>query len=218
MYADTIQRGLIFHGSPGNGKTSTAKALMKALMARPKPVSTLVVKTLSQRSFGPQMSIRQIFTKARQTAPCLLLFEDVDSLVTDQVRSYFFNEVDGLESNEGILMIGSTNNRASPIAKLDMSRRLDNWGKADDTTVDKLDAGLSKRPSRFDRKYRFNNPSFEDGVRYCEYWRCAQSVLCPALIGHLTQTLVKSYLENMLYLSTYHVKSLGSLMASASPT
>ena len=82
---------------------------MKVLMARPKPVATLVVKTLAQR-FGPQMSVRQIFTKARQTAPCLLLFEDVDSLVTDEVRSYFFNEVDGLENNEGILMIGSTNN------------------------------------------------------------------------------------------------------------
>lgn len=110
MIADALYRGLIFHGSPGNGKTTTAKALMKALMERPKPVPTLVVKTLAQRSFGPQMSVRQIFTKARQVAPCLLLFEDVDSLVTDQVRSYFFNEVDGLEHNDGILMIASTNN------------------------------------------------------------------------------------------------------------
>ena len=90
---------------------------MKALMTRPKPIPTLVVKTLAQRS-GPQMSVRQIFTKARQTAPCLLLFEDVDSLVTDQVRSYFFNEVDGLEDNEGILMIGSTNHCTSPSAKI----------------------------------------------------------------------------------------------------
>lgn len=90
-------------------------------MAQPTPVPTLVVKTLAQRSFGPQMSVRQIFTKARQAAPCLLLFEDVDSLVTDQVRSYFFNEVDGLEDNEGILMIGSTNNCRSPIAILDMT-------------------------------------------------------------------------------------------------
>ena len=84
---------------------------MKSLGERAQPVPTLIVKTLAQRSFGPQMSIRQIFTKARQTTPCVLLFEDVDSLVTDQVRSYFFNEVDGLEDNEGILMIASTNNR-----------------------------------------------------------------------------------------------------------
>ena len=94
---------------------------MKALLTRPKPVPTLVVKTLAQRSHGPQMSVRQIFTKARQIAPCLLLFEDVDSLVTDQVRSYFFNEVDGLEDNEGILMIGSTNNCTSLTMELEMS-------------------------------------------------------------------------------------------------
>jgi transitional endoplasmic reticulum ATPase len=86
------------------------KALTKALMTRPEPIPTLYIKTLAQRAYGPQMSVRQIFTKARQTAPCLLLFEDVDSLVTDQVRSYFLNEVDGLEDNDGILMIGSTNN------------------------------------------------------------------------------------------------------------
>ena len=110
-YANGLKRGLIFHGSPGNGKTTTAKVLMKALMSRSEPVPTLVVKTLAQRGFGPQMSVRQIFTKARQTAPCLLLFEDVDSLVTDQVRSYFFNELDGLEDNGGILMVGSTINR-----------------------------------------------------------------------------------------------------------
>lgn len=84
---------------------------MKSLMARSETVPTLVVKTLAQRGFGPQMSVRQIFNKARQTAPCLLLFEDIDSLVTEEVRSYFFNEVDGLEDNGGILMIGSTNNR-----------------------------------------------------------------------------------------------------------
>ena len=119
MLIRTLQRGLIFHGSPGNGKTTTAKVLMKALMTRPQPIPTLVVKTLAQRSFGPQMSVRQIFTKARQTAPCLLLFEDVDSLVTDQVRSYFFNEVDGLEDNDGILMVASTNNCQSPFAVLD---------------------------------------------------------------------------------------------------
>lgn len=39
------------------------------------------------------------------------------------------------------------------------------------TIVDKLDPSLSKRPSRFDRKYRFGNPSFEDRERYCRYWR-----------------------------------------------
>lgn len=40
--------------------------------------------------------------------------------------------------------------------------------------VDKLDPGLSKRLSRFDRKYHFNDSSFDDRVRYRERWRCAE--------------------------------------------
>lgn len=50
-----------------------------------------------------------IFGKARQFAPCYLIFEDLDSLVTDSVRSYFLNEIDGLKSNDGIFIVGSTN-------------------------------------------------------------------------------------------------------------
>jgi transitional endoplasmic reticulum ATPase len=88
-----------------------------------------------------------IFTKARQEAPCLLIFEDLDSIVSDGVRSFFLNQVDGMAKNDGILMVGSTNH------------------------LDRLDPGISKRPSRFDRKYFFPNPSFEQRVQYCEFWR-----------------------------------------------
>lgn len=48
---------------------------------------------------------------ARQMSPCLLVLEDIDTIVTERTRSYFFNEVDGLASNDGILMIASTNHR-----------------------------------------------------------------------------------------------------------
>lgn len=50
-----------------------------------------------------------VFAKAREFAPCYLVFEDLDTIITDEVRSYFLNEVDGLKSNAGIFMIGSTN-------------------------------------------------------------------------------------------------------------
>jgi len=83
---------------------------MKTLSTRPDPIPTLYVKTFS--SFrGPEYAVRQIFVKARAQAPCLLVFEDLDSLVREGVRSYFLNEVDGLERNDGILIIGSTNHR-----------------------------------------------------------------------------------------------------------
>lgn len=78
---------------------------------------------------------------------CLLIFEDLDILVTDLTRSYFLNKVDGLESNDGVLMIGSTNH------------------------LDALDPAVSKRPSRFDRKYHFQLPGEQERNAYCQFWR-----------------------------------------------
>ena len=130
----------------GNGKTISIKATMHALSRLPSPIPTLYVHSLSSYG-GPEYSISSIFHKARQYAPCYLIFEDLDSIVTDSVRSYFLNEVDGLESNNGILMIGSTNH------------------------LERLDPGISKRPSRFDRKYFFPNPDEAQRVEYCRFWR-----------------------------------------------
>ncbi|KAL2042312.1 hypothetical protein N7G274_004801 [Stereocaulon virgatum] len=140
------KRGIIFHGLPGNGKTISIKALMHALYKRSDPIPTLYVKSLAG-CHGPEYAVRQIFVQARQYAPCLLVFEDLDSLITDQVKSFFLNEVDGLESNEGLMMLGSTN------------------------YLERLDAGISKRPGRFDRKYHFTLPALPERVKYCEYWR-----------------------------------------------
>lgn len=39
------------------------------------------------------------------------------------------------------------------------------------TTVDRLDAGIAKRPSRFDRKYHFALPAQSERTRYCDFWR-----------------------------------------------
>lgn len=107
-------------------------------------ISNLYVKSFFSYA-GPEAGIRSIFEKARQQAPCLLIFEDIDSLVSPDLRSYFLNEVDGLESNDGILMIGSTNH------------------------LERLDPGIAKRPSRFDRKYLFNDPDEHERELYAEY-------------------------------------------------
>lgn len=120
---------------------------MRFLLTIPAPsVEILYVKAFTSPR-GPERGIRSIFTKARASGPCLLIFEDIDSLVTDSLRSYFLNEIDGLESNHGIMMVGSTNH------------------------LDKLDAGIAKRPSRFDRKYLFDMPDRDGRVKYAAYWR-----------------------------------------------
>ncbi|KAK5143630.1 hypothetical protein LTR04_001832 [Oleoguttula sp. CCFEE 6159] len=97
------KRGLIFHGPAGNGKTISIKALMHTLYDRKDPIPTLYVK-----SAPATFHIRNVFAMARRMSPCLLVFEDVDTIVTPQTRSYFFNEVDGLEKNDGILMAERT--------------------------------------------------------------------------------------------------------------
>lgn len=145
-YAVPWKRGIIFHGTPGCGKTISIKALMNSLQKRDPPVASLYVKSFKACA-GDEYSIREIFGKARIMAPCLLVFEDLDSLVKDKVRSYFLNEVDGLEDNNGILMIGSTNH------------------------LDRLDPGISKRPSRFDRKWHYKLPGHRERVLYAEYWK-----------------------------------------------
>ncbi|KIW16062.1 hypothetical protein PV08_06113 [Exophiala spinifera] len=136
------KRGVIFYGPPGNGKTLSIKATMRTLYKRTPSIPTLYVKLLLN-----QYSIESVFTLARREAPCYLVFEDLDSLVTDELRSFFLNAVDGVSENEGVFMIGSTNH------------------------IDLLDPSISKRPSRFDRKFLFPNPSFDERVQYCQYWQ-----------------------------------------------
>ena len=117
--------------------------------------------------------------QARYMAPCMLILEDIDTIVTPSSRSYFFNEVDGLENNDGIFMVASTNH------------------------LDQLDPGLSSRPSRFDRKYLFPLPSEEERVLYCNYWREKlknkptikfPEKICPAIAG-ITQDFSFAYLK-----------------------
>ncbi|KAF7904767.1 hypothetical protein EAF00_002101 [Botryotinia globosa] len=141
------KRGIILHGVPGNGKTISINALMSSLSSRASPIPSLYVKSFDGECHGPKWAISTIFQKARKMAPCLLIFEDLDSLVTEKTRSYFLNEVDGLESNDGILMIGSTNQ------------------------LGKLDSSISKRPSRFDRKYCVRVPNEEERRAYVEFWK-----------------------------------------------
>jgi AAA+ superfamily predicted ATPase len=62
--------------------------MMHMLYKRNPEVPTLYVKTLTS-FFGPEDSINQIFQLARKQAPCYLVFEDLDSIVSDEVRSFF---------------------------------------------------------------------------------------------------------------------------------
>ncbi|OAL54051.1 proteasome-activating nucleotidase [Pyrenochaeta sp. DS3sAY3a] len=190
QFAVPWKRGVILHGVPGNGKTVSIKALMSALYGRDEAIPSLYVKSFEAIRQTEQYSIRAIFQKARDMAPCLLIFEDLDSLVNDDIRSYFLNEVDGLESNDGILMIGSTNH------------------------LDKLDPAIAKRPSRFDRKYHFKIPSEAERNLYAEYWRKKLanngSIEFPAELTSIVAKLTEGF--SFAYLKELFVMALLSLV------
>jgi SpoVK/Ycf46/Vps4 family AAA+-type ATPase len=165
---------------------------MHALYERKAAIPTLYVRSLS--SFGgPEYSINSIFSLARRTAPCYLVFEDLDSIVQDNVRSYFLNEVDGIKRNDGILMLGSTNH------------------------LDRLDPGISKRPSRFDRKYLFPNPNESQRVAYAQYWQKKlesnkdvdfPDALCGA-IASITDGFSFAYIQEAMVASLLAIASEG---------
>ncbi|KAF7432983.1 hypothetical protein PC9H_004927 [Pleurotus ostreatus] len=138
------KRGLIMHGPPGNGKTISLKAIMKSCDAL--GFSPLYVKSF-QSYKGEEGAMADVFDKARQVSPCVVILEDLDSLINDRNRSFFLNQLDGLEGNDGLLVIGTTNH------------------------FDRLDPGLSTRPSRFDRKFLFDDPDLEERSLYCKYWQ-----------------------------------------------
>lgn len=69
------------------------------------------IPSLYVKSAPYTYNIRAVFEFARRMSPCLLILEDIETIVTPGTRSYFFNEVDGLENNDGILMIATTNYR-----------------------------------------------------------------------------------------------------------
>jgi hypothetical protein len=138
------KRGLVFIGPPGNGKTHALKALINATG---KPC--LYVKSFACTYQTEHETIRAIFDRARRSAPCLLVFEDLDSLINDRNRAFFLNELDGFADNTGIVAVATTNH------------------------PDKLDPAILDRPSRFDRKFHFELPAPAERKAYLERWNAS---------------------------------------------
>ncbi|HBB30500.1 MAG TPA: ATPase [Cyanobacteria bacterium UBA8803] len=140
-YGVPWKRGILLIGSPGNGKTHTVKALINKLQQ-----PCLYVKSFKSQYETDNDNIRKAFDKARQSAPCILVLEDLDSLVDKDNRSFFLNELDGFAVNAGIITLATTNH------------------------PDRLDPAILDRPSRFDRKYHFDLPAFTERLAYIDLW------------------------------------------------
>jgi transitional endoplasmic reticulum ATPase len=112
-------KGVLLYGPPGTGKTLIAKAVAK--MTESNFISVKGPELLSKWVGESEKGVREIFRKARQAAPCIIFFDEVDSLVpkrgsgdsgshvTENVVSQILTEIDGLEELNNVLIIGATN-------------------------------------------------------------------------------------------------------------
>jgi predicted AAA+ superfamily ATPase len=177
-YGVPWKRGILFTGSPGNGKTHTVKALINK-MQQP----CLYVKSFKSQYFTDNENIRQVFKQARQSAPCILVLEDLDSLIHAENRSFFLNELDGFATNAGVVTLATTNH------------------------PERLDPAIVDRPSRFDRKYHFELPAFTERVAYIIMWnetlkdRMRLSDSAIARIAELTNGFSFAYLKELFFSS-----------------
>jgi transitional endoplasmic reticulum ATPase len=139
-------KGILLVGPPGCGKTLLAKAI-----ATESRVNFIAVKgpaLLSKFVGESEKGVRDIFKKARQAAPCIIFFDELEALVpargggsqdshvSDRVLSQFLAEMDGIEELKGVLVLGATNR------------------------VDMVDAAML-RPGRFDEIVELLEPDEE---------------------------------------------------------
>jgi len=67
------------------------------------------VKGFKSEYATDQENLAVVFARARMTTPCLVVMEDLDSMIDDKSRAFFLNELDGFETNTGVVVLATTN-------------------------------------------------------------------------------------------------------------
>ncbi len=145
-------KGILLYGPPGTGKTLLAKAVAKESEAN--FIQVKGPSLLSMWVGKSEEGMRKVFERARQVAPCIIFFDEIDSLagkrggevgtkVTERVLNQMLAEMDGLEDLNDVLVIGATNR------------------------PDMLDPALL-RPGRFDKIFLVTAPEEEGRLKILE--------------------------------------------------
>merc|ERR1719215_2190601 len=113
-------RGVLFYGPPGCGKTLLAKAIANECQAN--FISIKGPELLTMRFGESEANVRELFDKARGAAPCVLFFDELDSIARargssggdaggagDRVINQILTEMDGMGAKKSVFIIGATN-------------------------------------------------------------------------------------------------------------
>jgi len=114
-------RGVLFYGPPGCGKTLMAKAIANECGAN--FISVKGPELLNMWFGGSEANVRELFDKARAASPCILFFDEMDSIArargagggggssetSDRVINQILSEIDGMGSGKTLFVIGATN-------------------------------------------------------------------------------------------------------------
>ncbi|ESS02987.1 MAG: AAA family ATPase, CDC48 subfamily [uncultured archaeon A07HR67] len=112
-------KGILMYGPPGTGKTLLAKAV--ANESDSNFISIKGPELLNKFVGESEKGVREVFSKARENAPTIVFFDEIDSIATERggntndsgvgerVVSQLLTELDGLESLEDVVVIATTN-------------------------------------------------------------------------------------------------------------
>lgn len=113
-------KGVLFYGPPGCGKTLLAKAIANECQAN--FISVKGPELLTMWFGESEANVREIFDKARGSAPCVLFFDELDSIAVqrgssvgdaggagDRVLNQLLTEMDGMNAKKTVFIIGATN-------------------------------------------------------------------------------------------------------------
>jgi len=113
-------KGVLFYGPPGCGKTLLAKAIANECQSN--FISIKGPELLTMWFGESESNVREVFDKARQASPCVLFFDELDSIAksrggsagdaggaADRVINQLLTEMDGMTSKKNVFIIGATN-------------------------------------------------------------------------------------------------------------
>src|SRR6187401_2306954 len=120
-----IPKGILLHGPSGTGKTMLAKAV--ATESEANFIGVKGPELMSKWVGESEKGIREIFRKARQAAPCVIFFDEIDSIAptrgggagmaggmgintsTERMVSQLLTELDGIQELQGVIVLAATN-------------------------------------------------------------------------------------------------------------